>query len=158
MNINTHSIALPTSINPDWRIGIVHSAFYAEEMATLTKGAVDTLAQAGIHPSAISVHAAAGSFEVPLIGAALAKTAQVDALIGLGLIIEGETHHARLLAEAATRGIMDIQLAYQIPFAFEILYADSIDMIHARLHKGEEAARSVLHSLAKLQALRSDSL
>lgn len=155
MHTSDHSIGLPDTINPDWRIGIVSSAFYKEEMEQLAQGAIKALEQAGIKSANITTHQAAGSFEVPLIGSALAEHKKVDALIGLGIIIEGETHHARLLAEETTHGIMDVQLTYQLPFAFEILYVDSLELARQRLHKGEEAAASVLHSLATLQALRS---
>lgn len=151
-------VGLPTSINPNWKIGIIASAFYKEEMEQLTQGAVETLTQAGIQPENIVLQQAAGSFEVPLLGAAFAKDKKVDALIGLGIIIEGETHHARLLAEQATRGIMNVQLQYVLPFAFEILYVDSIEIARQRLHKGQEAAISVLHSLAALQQMGAENL
>lgn len=154
---NSLSIGLPETINPNWKIGIIHSAFYKEEMEQLVGGAIDALTEAGVESANITTHQAAGSFEVPLIGSALAEAKQMDALIGLGIIIEGETHHARLLAEETTRGIMDVQLTYLLPFAFEILYVDSLDLACQRLHKGKEAAVSVLHSLATLQDLRSSA-
>jgi 6,7-dimethyl-8-ribityllumazine synthase len=143
-----------SSVDLAWKIGIVASSFYKEEMDTLTAGAVAALTDAGIKPGNITVYPAAGSFEVPLIGAALAKAKKVDALIGLGIIVEGETHHARLLADTAAKGIMDVQIAYGLPFAFEILYVDSLTLAQSRLDKGEEAAYAVLHSLAELKQIR----
>ena len=125
-------------------------------MEQLIGSARKTLEAAGIPAHNISVHRAAGSFEVPLIGQELADTGSVDALIGLGIIVEGETHHAALLAEQATRGMMDVQLEYGIPFAFEILYVDDIAQAQERVNKGEEAAYAVLHSLAELKRIRGD--
>ena len=142
------------TVDPAWKIAVVASSFYKEEMDALTAGAVSALKEAGIKPGNITVYPAAGSFEVPLIGQALLEAKKVDALIGLGIIVEGETEHARLLAEAATRGIMDVQIGYGIPFAFEILYVDSLKLARARLTKGEEAAYAVLHSLAELKRIR----
>lgn len=138
-------------VNPLWRIGIVASMFYQDEMKKLIEGARGTFLEAGIPANNISVYETPGSFEVPLIGSMLAAKKKVDALIGLGIIIEGETHHANLLAENATRGIMDTQLKYGIPFAFEILYVDSLKLAHARLNKGTEAANAVLQSLSILK-------
>lgn len=137
--------------NTSWRIGIVHSAYHKEEMDRLVRGAADALREAGIPEENISLHGAPGSFEVPLIGAALAESRSVDGLIGLGIIIEGETHHARLLAEQSARGMMDVQLRYRIPFAFEILYVDSLALARARVEKGREAAVAVLHVLSVLK-------
>jgi 6,7-dimethyl-8-ribityllumazine synthase len=73
----------------------------------------------------------------------------VDALIGLGIIVQGETKHADLLAAESTRGLMDVQLQYKLPFAFEILWVDDIAHARARSEKGAEAAIAVLHSLAE---------
>lgn len=137
------------------RIGIVASSFYAEEIDTLIAGAKAALEEGGVKPENITVHMVPGSFEVPLIGSALAEAKSVDALIGLGIIIEGETHHADLLASESARGIMDTQLRFGLPFAFEILYGDTLDQIRRRLDKGREAAVAVLQTLVKLREIHS---
>ena len=146
---------LPPGINRAWRIGIVHSSFYKEEVAALVEGAVQVLKDAGISAAHIKTYAVPGSFEIPLIGAALAGEREADALIGLGIIVQGETHHARLIAEQAARGIMDVQVQYGVPFAFEILFVDTIALARERLDRGEEAALAVLHSLAELKKIGS---
>ena len=149
----------PAKINPAWRIGIVHAEWHAEEVKGLLEGAQATLLTAGISASHISLHPAAGSFEIPLIGNALATEKKVDALIGFGIIVEGETHHAQLLVRAVAQGIMDVQLKHGIPFAFEVLYVQDIEQARARSHpkdgKGAEAAYAALHSLAELHRIRS---
>lgn len=141
-------------VDPAWRIGIVHSSFYKLEMKALIESAKKALMDAGIPAKHIVEHQAAGSFEVPLIGRGLAEAKSVDALIGLGIIVEGDTHHADLLAREAARGMMDVQIGYGMPFAFEILYVDSLQLAQQRLNKGEEAAYAVLHSLAQLKSIR----
>lgn len=151
--------SLPKNINPGWRIGLVCSSYYKEEIEKLVDGARQILEQAGIPPSHISLHWVPGSFEIPLIGAALAKADAVDALIGLGIIVEGQTEHARLLAEHVARGIMDTQLRFVIPFAFEVLYVKDLKQARERsqgeANKGAEAALAVLHSLAELSRIHS---
>lgn len=143
------------SLRPTWRIGIVYSSFYKEEIEVMVEGAIKTLEAMGLTREHISLHPVPGSFEIPLVGSALAKKDAVDALIGLGIVVQGETHHARLVAENTARGIMDVQLKYDVPFAFEVVFVDSVYLARERLHKGEEAALSVLHSLAKLSTLQS---
>ncbi|MBI1812294.1 6,7-dimethyl-8-ribityllumazine synthase [Candidatus Peregrinibacteria bacterium] len=148
---------IPSAISADlsWRIAIIHSSYYKEEMAPLRESAREGLLEAGIPPKNIIECEAAGSFEIPLLGAVLASQKKVDALIGLGIIIEGETHHAKLLACEVARGIMDVQLRFQTPFAFEVLYVKNLRQARARFARGAEAARVVLHSLAQLKSLRS---
>ena len=136
---------LEQSLRPSWRIGIVYSTFYKEEMKAMVDGAVEKLVQIGMKKENISLHPVSGSYEIPLIGAALAKNKSVDALIGLGIIVEGETHHARLVAENTARGMMDIQTTFALPFANEVLYVDTLELAQARLDKGAVAALCVLH-------------
>ena len=149
----------PMRAGSPWRIGIVHSSFYREEVGRIVAGARKMLEEAGIASKNISEHVAAGSFEIPLIGSVLAKAKKVDALLGIGIIVEGETHHAELLARESARGIMDVQLQYGIPFAFEILYVknlkDAVLRSTGSSNKGAEAARAVLQSLAEMKRLRS---
>lgn len=124
----------------------------------MVAGARETLEQAGVKAENITEHPVAGSFEIPLIGLVLASEKKVDALIGLGIIVEGETHHAELLAQESARGMMDVQLKTQIPFAFEVLYVDDLAQAQERSkgidNKGGEAARAVLHSLAQIRKAR----
>ncbi len=153
-----HASPLPAIIDSSWKIGIVASLYHRAVVDALVDGAKTLLLSAGIPAANITVHDAPGSFEIPLIGAALAQTQTVDALLGFGVIVEGETHHARLLAETVAHGMMNVQTKELIPFAFEVLYVDSLDQAIARTqgadHKGVEAARSVLRSLDTLRTLR----
>ena len=152
MKVDPHQ-QLPEEIDPAWRIGIIHSSYYKEEVERLVQGAVSALKEVGI--SNISLHPVPGSFEIPLLGAALAEEKKVDALIGLGIIVEGETHHAKLVADSVTRGIMDVQTTHQVPFAFEVLYVKDLLQAQERIDKGKEAAEAILHSLAQIQTIRS---
>ncbi len=149
----------PIAADPSWRIGIVASDYYKEEIDGLIAGATQVLRAAGVGDSNIRVVSAPGSFEVPLLGEALARTGSVDALIGFGIIVQGETKHADLLAAESARGIMDVQLRHAMPFAFEILYVASLEDARKRClgpgNKGEEAAHAVLHSLAELKRIAS---
>lgn len=146
-------LPLPARISFGWRIGIIHSQYYPEVVSKLIEGAQKVFHEAGIARGNVRTYAAPGSFEIPLIGAALLKADEADALIGLGVIVEGETHHAELIAREAARGMMDLQLQYRRPFAFEILYVKNLEQARARSDRGEEAARAVLHALAQLSPL-----
>lgn len=158
MRIDRSLSAVPKA-DSSWHIGIVFASFYKNDVGMLVDGAKKSLLDAGIKAKNISEHPVAGSFEIPLIGAVLAHEKKVDALIGIGIIVEGETHHAELLARESARGIMDVQIRYGLPFAFEILYVKNLKQVMVRSsgsgNKGEEAARAVLHSLAEITKLRS---
>ncbi len=146
--------SLPARISSGWRIGIVHSQYYPDIVTKLVAGAQKVLRDAGIAQGNVRTYAAPGSFEIPLIGASLIASKEVDALIALGVIVEGETHHASLIAGEAARAIMDLQVRYTIPFAFEILYVKNIEQARERTDRGGEAAHAVLHALAQIEPFR----
>lgn len=152
--LQSFPLPLPAHVSSGWRIGIIHSRYYPEIVAALVEGAEAVLHEAGIAQGNVRRYAAPGSFEIPLIGSALIAAKEVDALIALGVIIEGETHHASLIAGEAARAIMDLQVRHRLPFAFEILYVKTPEQALARKDRGREAARAVLHALAELEPLR----
>ncbi|MFH1670572.1 MAG: 6,7-dimethyl-8-ribityllumazine synthase [Patescibacteria group bacterium] len=156
MNHAQSSIVQPKHIDSSWRIGIVHSSFYKEDVKTMIASATATLLEAGIYEKGIKVLPVAGCFEIPLIGSALAEKGEVDALMGLGIVVQGETQHAQAIVEQAAKGMMEVQTRFRIPFAFEVLHVNSLEDAKARCEsKGKEAAMAVLHSLAELRLLRS---
>lgn len=143
MRLPSFSAGSPKA-SPHWRIGIVFSSFYPEIIAAMKESAVAELQKSGIPKDHITFHEAPGSFEIPLIGRNLAEKKSVDALIALGVIVQGSTHHAEILARESARGCMDVQLTYGIPFGYEILYVDRLEDAEKRGEKGAEAARAVL--------------
>ncbi len=146
---------LPLSVDATWRIGIVASLWHRDILDPMIEVAKKTFMDAGIPAPNITVHDAPGSFEVPLIGAALIEN--VDALIGLGIVLQGETMHAQNIMQSTTQAIMDLQVAHKKPFAFEILHVHTLEQAQARAegphNKGFEAARAVLMALVTLKSL-----
>lgn len=152
------TLSLPQRINPNWKIGIVASLYHDALIEPMIDAARSTLLHAGVKAKNITLHRCPGAFEIPLIGSALATTRKYDALIALGVIINGETHHAELLARECARGIMEVQLDYLIPFAFEVLYVKNLAQARVRSawknNKGTEAALAILHTLSTLKNIR----
>ncbi|MBU1911541.1 6,7-dimethyl-8-ribityllumazine synthase [Patescibacteria group bacterium] len=147
-------IELTKISDSDLRIGIVHSSYYKEEVGKMISSAKDALVYSGIKESNITEYPVVGAFEIPLIGSALADAKKVDALIGFGVVVQGETQHAQAIVAEAARGMMDVQTQKGIPFAFEILHVDSLDQARERVEvKGREAAVAVLSSLNVINAV-----
>jgi 6,7-dimethyl-8-ribityllumazine synthase len=143
------------NINPDWKVGIVAALWHRDILDPMIESARKIFADAGLKPENISIHDAPGSFEVPLIGAALMD--KVDALIGLGIVLQGETMHAQNIMQSTTQAIMDLQVAHKKPFAFEILHVHTLDQAKERSvgphNKGAEAAQAVLQALSTLSRI-----
>jgi 6,7-dimethyl-8-ribityllumazine synthase len=101
-----------------------------------------------------------GAFEIPLVAQEVATRGGVDALIALGVIIEGETEHAALIAKAVTEGLQQISLAQRLPVIHEVLLLKNEEQARARCHgeeinRGTEAARVAASMVQIMSNLRS---
>ena len=59
-----------------------------------------------------------GTFELPLGAQRLAQLNDLDAIICLGCVIQGETRHFDFICQAAADGIMRVGLQYDKPVSF----------------------------------------
>ena len=116
---------------------------------TYVKGLVDNakLEFEAIAPgSNVSVLEVPGAFEIPLLVQELATRGGYDAIIALGVIIEGETQHAALIGAAVTNALLQISLTHRVPVIHEVLLVKNEEQARARclgtdLNRGIEAAR-----------------
>ncbi len=145
-------------INPSWRIAIIYSVWHGECTDALRDSAITELTKQGIARESILTVAAPGSFEIPLLCKTIIDGGKADGIIAFGVIVQGETHHAEMIAEQSARALMDMQLTSGVPIINEIMFVDDIE--HARRRaigtdgKGALAAQTVLKTLANLAKLR----
>ena len=108
----------------------------------------------------IILHEVPGAFEIPLVVQEVATRGGIDAIIALGVIIEGETAHASLIAGAITRALLEISLAQRVPVIHEVLLVASAAQARARclgeeINRGTEAARTAARVVQALSHFRS---
>jgi 6,7-dimethyl-8-ribityllumazine synthase len=84
----------------------------------------------------------------------MAVCCRFDALIALGAVIRGETHHFEVLANECAAGIARVQLDTQVPIANAVIVTDDDDQAVARMHaKGADAARTAIEMTNLLRQL-----
>ncbi|MFV0590227.1 MAG: 6,7-dimethyl-8-ribityllumazine synthase [Draconibacterium sp.] len=125
--------------------GIVVAEWNWEITSALAEGAVNTLKKHGAQEENIAVKYVPGTFELPLGGQFFAEMANVDAVILLGCVIQGDTRHFDYICEGVTQGTKDLNLKYNKPFIFGVLTTNNeqqaIDRAGGKLgNKGDEAA------------------
>ena len=152
-----------SAYNPDtvpsakgMRFGIVVSDWNNKITGALLEGAVSTLIKHGTVEKNIVVKRVPGSFELPLGGQFIAEYDDVDAIICLGCVIQGETPHFTFVCQGVTQGIASLNLEYNIPFIFGLLTTDTLQQALDRSggklgNKGDEAAITAI-KMATLQS------
>jgi 6,7-dimethyl-8-ribityllumazine synthase len=130
-------------------IGIVVSEWNPQITHALCDGAIAFLRQMGVSEKHIITYEVPGTFELPLGAQWLAQNAQIDAVIALGCVIQGETRHFDFICDAAANGIMQVGLSSKKPVVFGVLTTQNMQQAIDRAggkhgNKGIEAAESAL--------------
>jgi 6,7-dimethyl-8-ribityllumazine synthase len=107
--------------------GIVISRFNEFFSKKILDGALDALKRHGCQEEKITVVWVPGSFELPLVAKKLAKTKKFDAIIALGVLIQGSTPHFDFIASETAKGIAQSALETDCPIAFGVITAENIE-------------------------------
>jgi len=62
-----------------------------------------------------------GSYDTPLAADRLARRDDIDAVAVIGAIVEGDTDHDEVIADAAAQGLTDVSLDRDTPVTFGII-------------------------------------
>jgi 6,7-dimethyl-8-ribityllumazine synthase len=130
----------------DWNSAITHK---------LLEGAYNTLTEHGVKEDNILVKHVPGSFELILGAQFMAEYADLDGVICLGCVIQGETPHFSYVCQGVTHGIAELNMNYNIPFIFGLLTTNTLEQAQDRAggkhgNKGVEAAVTAI-KMADLQ-------
>jgi 6,7-dimethyl-8-ribityllumazine synthase len=139
------------------RFGIVVSDWNREVTWSMLNSAVSTLKKHGATEKNIVVKHVPGSFELTLGAQFLAEYDDLDAIICLGCVVQGETPHFSYICQGVTQGITQLNMEYNIPFVFGVLTTNTMQQAIDRAggkhgNKGDEAAITAI----KMAALQLD--
>jgi 6,7-dimethyl-8-ribityllumazine synthase len=137
------------------RFGIVVSDWNQDITWSLLEGAIKTLKKHGAREDNIITRHVPGAFELTLGGQFFAEYDDVDAVLCLGCVINGETPHFKYICQGVTYGITQLNLDYNIPFIFGVLTTENHLQAEERAggrlgNKGDEAAITAIQ-MASLQ-------
>ena len=112
--------------------------------------------------SVVATYEVPGAFEIPVVLQEVANRGGVDAIIALGVIIQGETAHADLIGRSVTEALQDIALRFRIPVIHEVLLVQNEAQARARTlgaepNRGTEAARAAVRVSSVLADLKPRS-
>jgi 6,7-dimethyl-8-ribityllumazine synthase len=127
MSGNAPEIALPQLAKA--RVAVISSSWHLDICNDLVAGAQRALKSASI--ANVEVIYVPGSFEIPL-AAQLAFEKGFDAVVAVGLVLEGETPHFDYVCQGVTQGVMDVSLKFSAPIGFGVLMCNTLDQAIAR--------------------------
>ena len=153
----------PSKLTGTRRFGLVASLYNSEYVDGLVEAARKELKV--LAPKAeIDLIQVPGSYEIPLgVKAYLDCASDADAVLAFGLLWEGETRHADLIATAVTNALLDISLNYDTPVLHEVIVVKTPDQAKERclgtkINRGTEAARAAVRMCQTLDSLPSNDI
>jgi len=159
-NLSTFTDKIPDG--KDLRFGIVVADWNSEVTGSLLEGAVSTLKKNGVKEKNIEIIHVPGCFEITLGSQWMAEfDDELDGVICLGCVIQGETPHFTFICQSVTQGLTTLNLEYNIPFIFGILTTNTLEQAKDRSggklgNKGDEAAVTAIKMAALQSKLEED--
>jgi len=132
------------------RFCLVAARFNQAYVKRLVDGALEVLSRGGAAEGDLEVWWVPGSFELPLGCRWAAESGRFDAVLAFGVLIRGETEHFRLVAEAASHGLMRAALDTSKPVLNGVLAVHDAEQAAARTG-GDRGNRGAEVALAAMQ-------
>lgn len=132
-----------------YKVAIVTSEWNEDITSSLHKGAKETLLKHGVRAINIKEVYVPGTFELALGAQLIFEKSDIDGVICIGSVIQGETRHFDFVCEAAAHGIKDVGLKFSKAAIFCVLTDNTLQQAKDRSggkhgNKGIEAAIALL--------------
>lgn len=134
------------------KFALIVSEWNEEVTEALYSGAVETLLKNGANKDLIIRKNVPGSFELSLAAQWMAEKEEIDAVICIGCVIQGETKHFDFICDAVAHGLTQVGLKYNKPVIFGVLTPNNQQQALDRAggkhgNKGDEAAITAIKML-----------
>jgi len=165
-DVNKSNLNSLTGILPkDAFIVLVKTEWNAAIVDDLERGSIHKLKEIGVKK--IVTVTVPGAVEIPFAiksyweHSKRKKKKRPDAFVALGCVIRGGTPHFEYVCQAATEGVVQLNLLLPVPTIFGILTVDNEEQAKERIggvhgHKGEEAAVTAIKMILLSQSLKNN--
>jgi len=132
--------------------GVVAARYNATLVDALLQTVLAELKAAGVKEKRVTVLRVPGSHEVPWAVQALARRRGCHGVIGLGVLIGGDTNHHEMVGQSVSQALQQVALATRVPVINGVIVADNQQQAEARcsgpINRGAEFARAALEMAA----------
>lgn len=151
-NISSEKIDSKKREFSNYKIAIIKAEWNANITDKLLEGCKATLLEKGIWENNIKIIEVPGTFELTISSQWLAESKEIDVVIALGCVIQGETPHFTYICEAVAQGLTNVGIKNNKPIVFGVLTTlnekQAVERAGGNLgNKGSEAAITALKML-----------
>lgn len=142
-----------------FRFAVIVSIFNEVVTRALLQGALNAFQRHGVDSDHIEVVWVPGSFEIPVVAQAMAKSLKFDAVLCIGAVIRGATTHYEAVANSAAGGVLSAGLNSGVPCIFGVLTTETMEQAVDRAggklgNKGAETAITAIEMASLMRTLR----
>jgi 6,7-dimethyl-8-ribityllumazine synthase len=147
----------PVLNGAELRIAVVRGRFNEAIGAGLLAACLERLTALGVQPGRVTVVSVPGALEIPLALQQLAATGHYDAMIALGAVVRGDTHHFEVVSNESAAGVTRVQLDAGVPVANGILTTDTEEQAMERVRqKGSDCAAVAVEMANLIGEIRNE--
>jgi len=131
------------------KFGLVAARFNDFFVSHLVDGAVDTIVRHGGSAENVDLAWVPGSYEIPFAVKKMLDSKKYDAVIAMGVVIQGATPHAGYINNEVAKSLAQLGMEYGIPVTYGMITADNIEQAIERSgtkagNKGADAAHAAI--------------
>ena len=141
------------------KFGIVCARFFDFFVSKLLDGAMDAIVRHGGDANDVSVAYVPGSYEIPFAIKKMLRTEKYDAILALGVVIQGATAHAGYINSEAAQCLAQLGLEFGVPVTYGMITAENLEQAIERSgpkagNKGVDAALAAIEMANLNKAIR----
>lgn len=134
------------------RVAVITAEWNNSVTFSMRDGAIKFLMDFGLDPKDLIQKQVPGSFELIAGARNILEKENVDGIIVIGCVIQGETPHFTFISQAVSIGIAELNIRFGKPIIFGVLTTDNQEQAKERSggkhgNKGIEAAYSLVKML-----------
>ena len=138
------------------KFGLVAARFNDFFVSHLVDGAVDTIVRHGGSADNVTLAWVPGSYEIPFAVKKMLDSKKYDAIIAMGVVIQGATPHAGYINNEVAKSLAQLGMESGTPVTYGMITADNIEQAIERSgtkagNKGADAAHAAIE-MANLNA------
>ena len=131
------------------KFGLVAARFNDFFVSHLVEGAVDTIVRHGGNADDIALAWVPGSYEIPFAVKKMLDSGKYDAIIAMGVVIQGATPHAGYINNEVAKSLAQLGMESGTPVTYGMITADNIEQAIERSgtkagNKGADAAHAAI--------------